>query len=264
MSDALVRQQQEFAAAVRAARPPESGLLQDTPAGEPARFHIYQNAYRIRMVEALKENYPVLASVLGDDEFAGFAAGFLQTCPSQTASIRWFGAQLADYVAAHPDTLPHPALLDLIRMEWALSVAFDSPDAKPLTVADLAAVAPESWPGLSFVVHPSVQLIHVDWNVEPIWTALAADPDAATDAPEAAPHYLLVWRAGHVNYWRSVSDEEAGLLTALMQGSNFGDLCDLCGQQLNSGQSDNAGTAAVTVAGYLRTWVDATLLLPLD
>ena len=258
MSTALMRQQQDFAAAVRSAQPPDSALLQTTPQGQPARFHIYQNAYRARMIEALIENYPVLARVLGDDDFAELALGFLRTCPSQTASIRWFGAKLADYVSTCPDSLPHPALLDLIRMEWALSVAFDSPDVDTLTVANLSAVAPERWPDLRFAVHPSVQLIRSDWNIEPIWTALSTDPDADTEPPQAAAHYLLVWRAGHVNHWRSVSDQEAHLLTALISGTRFADLCELEGST-----SGDVSNAAATVAGYLRTWVDANLLLPL-
>ena len=259
MTTELVRQQQVFAAALRNLTEPDPALLQRTPQGHEARFHIYTHGYRVRMIEALQENYPVLARVLGDDDFAALANDFVQANPSQTASIRWFGATLAEFVARQPEQLPHLALLDLIRMEWALSTAFDSPDAETLVADALTVIAAETWPQLRFVAHPSVQLLAMQWNVEPIWSALSNDPDASTDAPDELAHHLLVWRAGHVNQWRSLQEQEATLLAALMSGCSFGELCAMC-ESLYENQLDITEQVAATVAGYLRSWVDSGLL----
>lgn len=256
----LVAQQQDLATAIRSDAAPVSQLLQPTPQGGPARLHIYSNAYRARLGEALQENYPVLARVLGDDAFADLAAAFLSSHPSRTPSIRWFGAALAEFVEHNPDALPHPSLRDLIRMEWALNTAFDAADATPLKVADMLTLAPEDWPSLRFVVHPTLHLLSMNWNVEPLWTALSADEHADTEPPEELPHHLLIWRGEHRMQWRSVAPLEARLLQSTIDGNSFAALCDISVEATSEGANPDA---ARTVAEYLRIWIEAGLIATL-
>jgi hypothetical protein len=254
MNSNLAQQQQELAAAIRADSALTSNLLQATPQGTPARLHIYSNAYRARLGEALKENYPVLARVLGDDGFIDLSAAFLHSYPSRTPSIRWFGAALAEFVEQNTDALPHPSLCDLIRMEWALNTAFDGADANPLKVADMLTIAPQNWPTLRFAAHPTLHLLAMNWNVEPLWTALSADENADTEPPEELQHHLLIWRYEHKTQWRSVAPMEAQLLQATIAGDSFTELCETA-----AGITDTA--TAETVAGYLRTWIESGLLV---
>ncbi len=259
MNDALAHLQQAFANAVigDAGDATGDGLLRPTPQGLSARLSIYGSAYRQRLGEALKENYPILALVLGDDAFADLAAGYLQHYPSRKPSIRWFGDALEQYIDTEPDAVPHPALHDLIRMEWALGSAFDGEDAEPLQVADFVQLPAEAWSSLRFDLHPTLRLLALSWNVEPLWAALTADPQADTDAPEAFAHHLLIWRKEHQTQWRSVEPVEAHLLNAVQNGHTFGDLCELTH---DFGTADCANDAATAVAGYLRIWVEAGLL----
>ena len=253
MNSILARQQQELAEAIRADAALTGDLLKPTPTGEPARLSIYSAAYRARLGEALKENYPILARVLGDDAFAEVANTFLSKHPSRTASIRWFGARLAEFTELDTDTLPHPALSDLIRMEWALNIAFDGPDAIPLNVNDMLTVVPDAWPALQFFPHPTMHLLEMNWNVEPLWSALSADENAETEPPEPFPHHLLIWRYEHRTQWRSVEPIEAQLLQLAIAGKNFAQLCEAA-----AGVSEPG--AAEMVAGYLRNWVGSGLL----
>jgi hypothetical protein len=254
MSSELVLQQQELARAIRTHSVTATGnLLKNTLQGTPARLDIYSIAYRARLGEALKENYPVLARVLGDDGFADLANAFLQQYPSRTPSIRWFGARLAEFTEQASDALPHPALVDLIRMEWALNTAFDAADAVPLKVDELLRLAPEDWPALQFALHPSLHLLLLNWAIEPLWSALSVDENAETDAPEEFAHHLLIWRVEHRTQWRSVSADEARLLDAAIAANTFAQLCEIAAEFAG----DNA---AATVAGYLRNWVEADML----
>lgn len=255
MNTSLAAQQREFAAALRAADVSDAlgTLLRPTLQGIPARFDIYRNAYRSRLEAALKENYPVLFQVLGDEGFSELASAFLKNCPSRKPSIRWFGEELADFVQQYPEHLPHPALADLIRMEWALSIAFDSADAIPLVVEDLLGVAPETWPELRFSPHPSLQLLQLNWNIEPLWSAISADAESETEPPVESPHHLLVWRLDQQTQWRSSEECEARLLSACIEGEPFSRLCELA--TLDAGEN-----AAAIAAGYLRTWIDGGLL----
>lgn len=229
-------------------------------AGDPPRLSVYRDAYRGRLVEALKANVPVLHRVLGDDAFADLALAYLRATPSREPSIRWFGHALADWLdereAAGDDRVPHPALADLARMEWALGSAFDSADRPPLVVADLAATPAEAWPGLAFAAHPSLRLVPLRWAIEPTWKALTDDEDAETEPPEAFDHVLAVWRPELSTRWRSLPADEHAALAACVAGTPFGALCE----QVAATAGDEA--AAATAAGWLRDWVDAGMLVP--
>lgn len=229
-----------------------SALFRPTPQGGPPRLSIYRNAYRARLTAALRENYPVLQRVLGDDTFDELATHFIDACPSQHPSIRWFGHTLPDWLANTDEELPHPSLVDLARMEWALCTAFDAADDTPLTVGDLLGHAPEAWPTLRFTGRASLRLIALDWAIEPLWQALSSDADADTEPPEAQPHHLLIWRPEDQTQWRSVEPLEATLLHAALAGESFAELCE----RAETAQGEQAAAA---VAGYLRVWVEAGL-----
>ncbi|MCP5268244.1 MAG: putative DNA-binding domain-containing protein [Zoogloeaceae bacterium] len=251
----LTAQLHAFARAITAdtAPPDTDELFRPTPQGGPPRIEIYRHAYRARLTDALRENYPVLHRVQGDEAFDELAEKFIAASPSQTPSIRWFGSALPAWLAANSAQLSHPALADLARMEWALCTAFDAADDSPLTVNDLLAHAPEAWPELRFTGHPSLRLIALDWAVEPLWHALSDNPEAETAAPEAQPHHLLVSRQNDQTQWRSVEAFEADLLQAALAGESFAELCERAA-------ATQGEQAAAAVAGHLRVWVEAGLL----
>jgi len=244
--DTLAAQQRRFAAALRTEQPPAD----DVDPGPPGRLQVYRDAYRARLVEALRNNHPVLHRVLGDDEFRELSLGYLDAHPSRRPSIRWFGDRLAAHLAAHADTLPHPSLVDLARMEWALGLSFDAADAPVLPAAALAQVAPERWPGLRFEAHPSVALLAFEWAVEPLWRALTDDEQAQAEPPQHAPHTLLVWRRELDTRWRTLPDDEAPLLRAALNGEPFAALCERAAEQTS------AEDPAARIVSMLRRWVD--------
>ncbi|MCX9156851.1 DNA-binding domain-containing protein [Niveibacterium sp. 24ML] len=220
-------------------------------AGDTAqRFAIYAHAYRARLISALRDNYPVLWAVLGDEAFDTLASGYLATYPSRQASIRWFGAQLHEYVSAKPEHLPHPAIADLIRMEWALRAAFDAANELPLMPAALATLAPEDWPALRLRAHASVSLLQMGWAVEPLWHAIEQDPEGDTAAPEASPHALLIWRNGLETRFRTLDSPSAAFLTALIAGEPFAAACEACAAHL-----PDAGKSSEVVAGALQQFI---------
>ncbi|HNH12398.1 MAG TPA: DNA-binding domain-containing protein, partial [Rhodocyclaceae bacterium] len=114
---ALRQQQQAFRGAV--VDVPDTTLFAQGASDPARRLDIYRHAYRSRLTEALAANYPVLARALGDEAFAQLALQYIDARPSRHASIRWFGDQLGAFCDEHPDALPHPALRDLIKLEWA-------------------------------------------------------------------------------------------------------------------------------------------------
>lgn len=267
---ALRAQQQAFACALLAELPLDprgatpvdlAGLLAAGPVA-PARIDVYRHAYRARLVSALRDNFETLARAMGDDAFAALAGAYVAANPSQQASIRWFGHRLAEFMddclaagaaPAQADLVPHPALADLARMDWALRGAFDAADGPVIGHATLAALPGEAWPGLVLHLHPSLQTVALNWAVEPAWHALrdtpaGDEPDLA--APEPLVHTLAVWRRGLETQWRALADSEAALLQAAAAGHPFGALCACAAEMV-----DEDDQAVPLVAGTLAQWL---------
>ena len=261
-ADTLAAQQLRFHQAVVAVADGDgdeaaAGLLRDLPGREPL-LRVYRHAYVSRLVGALRDNFGVLPQVMGDDAFDELARAYVQAHPSRHPSIRWFGDGLADFMAERDDLVPHPALADLARMEWALRGAFDAADAATLSGADLADVAPEAWAQLVLVFHPSLRLLSMGWRVEPLWRAMQgveAGDEPDLPEPEAGDHTLLVWRPVFETRWRSATDDmEAELLQAALAGEPFGALCERAA--LRVGEAE----AAAAAVGALQQWVAEGLL----
>lgn len=214
-------------------------------------MEIYVNAYRGRLREALADNYPVLYRALGDDGFRELAAAYLDAHPSSFRSIRWFGDRLAEFIERNPDVVPHPALLDIARLDWAMRGAFDAADATPLRVEDLAGIAAGQWPGLRFTLCPSFRMLALDWGIAALWHALNDDENAETDEPQRHAHTMIVWRAELEIRWRTVAADEAAALQALVGGGDFAAMCAAV---------ESCGGNATSVAALLRQWIDEGLL----
>ncbi|MCB1893707.1 MAG: putative DNA-binding domain-containing protein [Zoogloeaceae bacterium] len=217
---------------------------------------VYRHAWRARMIEALRANYPVLHRVLGDEAFAELGDAYLASHPSHRRSIRWFGDRLPAFVRQNPDLLPHPAVAEMARFEWALSLAFDGPDAEVLDVAALAALEPGQWAALRFTLHPTCQLLRLEWSVAPVWRELAdaVDPNHQASRPEPLDHAVLIWRKGLQPSWRSLAPLEAGLLEGIRNGLPFEALCALAGDVV--GEPD----APAAVLGFVQQWLGDGIL----
>jgi hypothetical protein len=249
-----VELQQGFQQAILASDPTPGLFVREDEALEGG-IDLYLNAYRIRLSAALADNYPVLRLAMGDEAFDELAAHYLAAHPSPHRSIRWFGDRLCEFIATHPDLIPHPALVDLARMDWALRNAFDAADQAPDGVEILKTLAAEDWPGLRFDLHPSVALLDLAWQIEPIWHALNRNADAATEAPEDLNHTLLVWRKGLECLWRSLEPIETSTLRLAADGASFAEICEAL---IGIAGEHQAASRAVTL---LQQWLNDGLLV---
>lgn len=251
-------QQRQLAAAIRDGADPAGLLAGDAALG----LEVYRHAYRARLAEALADNHTVLARALGDEAFDALAQAYIAARPSRHPSIRWFGHALADFMAEAGEALvPHPGLVDIARMDWALRGAFDAADAPPLEPATLAALGPDDWAALVLHLHPSVQRVALAHAIEPAWRVLREwEPESGADQPELPEpvphvHELLAWRQGLETRWRSLEPLEAALLDAVAAGAPFMRLCERAAEVLGDPEA-----AAPAVIGALQQWLAEGLL----
>lgn len=217
------------------------------------RLAIYSDAYRLRLIEALQANYPVLDALLGSDEFARLTQLYLSAYPSRHYSIRWFGHRLAGFVRELDEFRAQPWLPEIADWEWKVATAFDATDAALLELDDLATVAPEDWSSLVLTLHPSVQTIAVTTNVAEIVKA-AGNEQSLPEGKIGDEGAWLIWRRDLAVQYRSLDPVEARALNTLATGATFEALCEAMAELMD------ADEVPQRAAQFLRTWIDEQLL----
>lgn len=239
-------------------QPQPSAALRDSLLGSPALsaadgLAIYHNAYRARLLEALREDYPALLQGLGDDPFERLAHAYLQAHPSSHFSLRWLGARLADFIDAYLDAAQGAPLAELARLEWAFTLAFDAAAGEPLTLQCMAALPAANWPGLQVRLLPSVQWQVCRYNSLALWRAAKAADELPASTALEQPQVCLVWRQDLISRYRSLDPAEAEALHGMsQQGWSFAELC---------GELGAYGDAApLQAATWLKQWIGEGIL----
>ena len=216
---------------------------------------IYAEAYRSRLAEALASNYPVLAKSLGESEFSALASEYIAAHDSPFYSIRYYGDELAKFLATREHYAAAPVLAELAQWEWAMTSVFDAADAAPLAAQTLARIPPARWAQLRFRWHASVQRLTLWWNVPQLWQALSEERARPEMTLDATPVEWLLWRENLTSYFRSLPKTEASMLDAARGGWPFGELCALLCEELGDSE------APAQAATLLRGWITAGLIV---
>jgi len=243
---------------------PEADALADMVATTPelsraARLHIYSNAYRERMVEALDADYHQLHVFLGDDEYSRLIYAYLRAHPSKQPSLRRFGARLPQFLRQTRPYCLHPELAELADFEWALCHAFDAADADAIGLEELTALPPEQLAALRLDFHPSLKEATPHSEAPAVWQALNDNPSAPPpdfNWPQEARTWL-VWRQELRLMFRPSAPDEAWALDAFRNRRTFGDVCEgLCRWH----EDERVPQRAVAL---LQQWVNEQLVIAL-
>jgi hypothetical protein len=182
------------------------------------RARIYSDMYLFRLVAALREDYPLLARLLGDEEFFSLGAAYARGHPSRHPSLARLGADLPSFLREQKTS--RADLADLAALEWARAEAFVAANEEPLGEEALRSLG-EDAAGARFSLVPSVRLLSLPHDVGGLWADL--DASLAPQPPRPGPASLVVWRKGFEVFHAAVSPEELSALSALHRGASLGE-----------------------------------------
>lgn len=214
------------------------------------RLAVYSNAYDWRLIDALHQEYGLLAKLMGDEAFTELGEAFIDAYPSQFFSIAKFSEPLARFLAEYAPYSQQPHLSELTQLIKALITSVEAADAPYLNFEALANIAEQNWPSLCFKFHPSVQYFNFNYNSYALWQALVQEK--SIPKVQIAKSHCLVWRKGLQSYAVALTEVEALVLNQFQQGFCFADVCEAVydeGFMLES-------QAASFVANLLANWLN--------
>jgi len=233
-----------------------AGAVRDTSKAD--RFtllEVYRDAYALRLIEVLTNDYPGLFAMAGPADFDHMARAYIAAHPSHHPSARWFGAELGDFLGRTAPFSGSPDAVEMARFEWALGEAFDAANAEPVTADALMALPPEAWGELTFKPLPSVRRLTLAFAIPQAWQQRDdVEPGNLEVEAEATPVEWVIWRPALVSNFRSLDADEAAIFDALVEGRSFPEICET--MTAFAGEED----ALPRAAGLLRAWIEEGMI----
>ena len=212
---------------------------------------VYVEAYALRLLEALRNDYPGLLRLAGPAEFERLGRAYIAAHPSRRPNLRWFGAELPGFLRWREEWRGLPAFADVAAFEWAEGEAIDAADRATVDADALATIPPEAWPGLGLVFHPSFRRVELSTDIGGWFEA------ETEEAPRAQASSWLFWRKDLAILRRLAAPDEAAALAAAEGGAGFETVCRRLADHVGEDQ------APVRAAGLLRVWLDAGMIAEL-
>lgn len=200
------------------------------------RLEIYNQQYWWRLLGNFAEDFRGLRAVLGDAQFDKLAVAYLEHCGSNSWTLRNLGSQLERFVRERPElAAPHTSLaIDMVRVEWARTIAFDEAEKLPLLPKEIRDIPPQS---LRLGLQPYIVLLELRHPVDKLLGKLKRQGEIETGSlsnavssgrprrrgrlaarPQAKPIYIAVHRLNLSVYYKRLEAEAYRLLCALRAG----------------------------------------------
>lgn len=197
-------------------------LLPSPTLSPEQRIAIYQEMYPLRMRDALSVDYPGLQHFLGD-RFDAFVEAYIAAHPSRGYTLNRLGDHVPAFLARQRRFTPRPFLVDLARLELALSEAFDERESSLLTAEEFDAIPKARLERTRLATVPSLRLVTLSWNADAYLDSIR-DKGHRHPRIRKRPSYAVVFRRKYVVYRLSASPAAFALLEDVAAGRPLGQL----------------------------------------
>lgn len=257
MSSLQALQQQMLQAVLAEKALPPQAIRGDAIADAGSRLAIYQHGYRIRLRDALRNEFSGLQCMVGA-RFDVLLDRYVDAHPSEHYNIRWYGSGVAAFLDYARPWREKPQLAEMARLDWAISTAFDAADEPSVGVGDLAAVPPDAWAQLRLSLQQNLQVLPCLHNIDAY--RRAADRGAGRPRLQrfAQARPMMVWRHAMTVHYRRLDEDEWQVLGAAIRGEPFASLCE----RLTSHHDESAAT--MRMVALLKGWLEAGLIAGLE
>lgn len=186
-----------------------------------ARLSIYRVNVIENLTEALKDTFPAVCALVGEEFFRQMARGFLCEHPPRAACLLWYGGDFADFIAAYAPASGVLYLAEVARLEWACHHAQFAEDDDALDTQWLARQSEAALQTLRLHLRAGASVLACDFPARDIY-AYALNPDETTmPGIEKKPERLAVWREGGEVRTMEISAKEYAALQSFAPGATI-------------------------------------------
>ncbi len=185
-------------------------------------FTVYRNNVFHSLTVALKETFPAVLRLVGDDFFNYAAHEYILAQPPTQAALRDFGRKFPQFLVQFEPSRHLAYLPDVAKVELAWLDAYHADDRDALDLSALASVPEDRLESVVFRLHPSVSLMSSKYPAHAIWRTNRDDDVVQPVNLEAGGEAIVIVRADGAVVTRAADTGEFAFLTAIERGAAFG------------------------------------------
>ncbi|MDM9627800.1 DNA-binding domain-containing protein [Rhizobium sp. S152] len=219
-AEALDIRLQDFALAlVDPRRPVPEGLV--GPDGVPSerRFNVYRNNVVAGLTSTIRDAYPAVARIVGDEFFSAMARIYVSAHPPRGPIMLDYGSTFPDFIESFEPAISVPYLADVARIERAWVEAYHSPDIEPLHPTVFTRIPSQELPNVRVFLHPSWRLVRSAFPAVSIWQMNVGDGPVGELSLERGGENAFVIRSGADVEVRPLRSSAAQFVQSLADGA---------------------------------------------
>lgn len=192
------------------------------------RLQIYRNNALATLTESLKNIYPAILRLVGEDFFNATAKKFIVESPPVNGDLHEFGGDFSGFLDKFIPAKTMPYLSSVAHFEWAFHQTYYAASSTVLDITRLKSVPQEKYGFIKFKLHPSYRLLEYSLPILEIWQMCQEQntPEYSIDLSSGGQQILVI-RPGLTVDMLKLTAGEFALLSGLSRGEEFSEACIL-------------------------------------
>lgn len=216
------------------------------------RLAIYQDGYFYRLYNALVNNFPLLASIMDEDEFSELITAYIHNYPSHCHGLQFFGKQLPAFICQYSLGRKSPYLAEVAELDLALLTASIAVNQQSVKLELLSKLSEDPLGQLKIQLAAHVTALEFNYNIVELWNS--SQLNLLEPVKLDFKQRVLFWRKDLINQFRIVDNNlEQQALQFVQAGTNFTSFCEYLSADLNASEGQ--------IGLILQQWVADELLL---
>jgi len=180
---------------------------------------IYTNMVFARLHDCLADDYPGVFRLLGSAQFYRLVRRYLTRHPSRHYSLNPLGRYLPRLLERGVRVPRHSLILDIARLELAMTEVFEEEISPVLTVRDFRSIHPSRWGSARVRPIAALRLLSLDYAANEIVTAIRQERPMPSLARRKT--WAAVYRTNYVVRRMDLSETACTLLQSLVERKTF-------------------------------------------
>ncbi len=182
------------------------------------RLSVYRNNVFGSLISVLKDTFPRVCNLLGEDLFRRHSYAFIRDAPPQKGVLSLYGKLFPAFLKSRGESLQG---VELATLEWFLQEAYYVEDSPLLCQSDLDAISSEDVPKLIFRPSSALYLVQLDSDLN---TCFEQDLEKSSfyQVNGLPTHYVLITRIGYRVVLSWINQEMFDFIKDLARGKPLG------------------------------------------
>lgn len=186
----------------------------------PVRFGVYRNNVIVSLIEAMKDAYPSILSILEDENFSRIARNYIAAHPPKSPMMQEFGDKFAHFLQEFEPLKASPFLVDLACAERAWLVAYHAEDQPVVAAEALGTVPPEIVMDVTFEKHAASWICASQF---PLFALYCRRDDTSADIDLTESQNVLITRPQTDVIVRHIGAGDCRFFEQIFTGSTLGE-----------------------------------------